>query len=81
MDVEDGWAEYWSGLSFPSPGELPNSGIKPKSPALQADSLPNELQVKTYVEVGSVFTHFLGVELKLFLHKYYPYMHTHAYVS
>ena len=44
MDVEDGWAEYWSGLSFPSPGELPNSGIKPKSPALQADSLPNSFE-------------------------------------
>ena len=35
--------QYWSGLSFPSPGDLPNPGIKPKSPvspALQADSLP-----------------------------------------
>ena len=32
--------EYWSGLPFPSPGDLPNPGIKPKSPVLQADSLP-----------------------------------------
>ena len=32
--------EYWSGLSFPSPGDLPNPGIEPTSPALQADSLP-----------------------------------------
>ena len=32
--------EYWSGQPFPSPGELPNPGIKPRSPALQADSLP-----------------------------------------
>ena len=31
--------EYWSGLPFPSPGDLPNPGIKPRSPALQADSL------------------------------------------
>ena len=31
--------EYWNGLPFPSPGDLPNSGIKPRSPALQADSL------------------------------------------
>ena len=30
--------EYWSGLPFPSPGDLPNPGIKPGSPALQADS-------------------------------------------
>ena len=34
--------EYWSGLSFPSPGALPNPGIKPGSPALLADSLPSE---------------------------------------
>ena len=34
--------EYWSGLSFPSPGDLPDPGIEPSSPALQADSLPSE---------------------------------------
>ena len=33
--------EYWSGLPFPSPGDLPNPGIKPRPPALQADSLPS----------------------------------------
>ena len=38
--------EYWSGLPFPSPENLPNPGIKPGSPALQADSLPAELQGK-----------------------------------
>ena len=38
--------EYWSGLPFSSPGDLPNSGIKPRSPALLADSLPTELQGK-----------------------------------
>jgi len=32
--------EYWSGLPFPSPGDLSDSGINPTSPALQADSLP-----------------------------------------
>ena len=32
--------EDWSGLPFPSPGHLPNPGMEPKSPALQADSLP-----------------------------------------
>ena len=36
--------EYWSGLPVPSPEDLPNPGIKPGSPALQADSLPSELQ-------------------------------------
>ena len=34
--------EYWNGLPFPSPGDLPNSGIKPGSSILQADSLPSE---------------------------------------
>ena len=34
--------EYWSGLPFPSPGDLPNPGIKPGSPVLQADALPSE---------------------------------------
>ena len=34
--------EYWSGLPFPSPGDLPDSGIEPWSPALQADALPSK---------------------------------------
>ena len=35
--------EYWSGLPFPSPEDLPDPGIEPRSPALQADYLPTEL--------------------------------------
>ena len=38
--------KYWSGLPFPSPGTLPDPGIKPRSPALQAVSLPSELPGK-----------------------------------
>ena len=34
--------EYWSGLSFPSPGDLPDPGIKPGSPTLEADTLTSE---------------------------------------
>ena len=34
--------EYWSGLPFPSPGDLLNPGIEPASPTLQADALPTE---------------------------------------
>ena len=34
--------EYWSGLPFPFPGDLPNPGIEPRSPALQADALTSE---------------------------------------
>ena len=34
--------EYWSGLPFPSPGDLPDPGIEPGSPALQAEALPSK---------------------------------------
>ena len=34
--------EYWSGLPSPSPGDLPDPRIEPRSPALQADALPSE---------------------------------------
>jgi len=34
--------EYWGGSPFPSPGDLADPGIEPRSPALQADSLPSE---------------------------------------
>ena len=34
--------EYWSGLPFPSPGNLPDPGIEPRSPALQAGALTSE---------------------------------------
>jgi len=39
--------EYWSGLPFPSPGDLPNPGIEPGSPALQADALTSEPPAKS----------------------------------
>ena len=38
--------EYWCGLPFPSPGDLPDPGIEPRFPVFQADSLPTELQGK-----------------------------------
>ena len=38
--------EHWSGLPFPYPGDLPNPGIEPRFPALEADSLPAEPQGK-----------------------------------
>ena len=38
--------EYWSALLFPCPGDLPDPGIEPMSPALQADALPSELLEK-----------------------------------
>ena len=43
--------EYWSGLPLPSPGDLPDPGIELRSPALQADSLPAELQGNGYYQI------------------------------
>ena len=40
--IEFSRQEYWSGLPFPSPGDLPDPGVEPESPALQADALPPE---------------------------------------
>ena len=41
--------EYWSGLPFPSPGDLPHLGIESGTPALQADSLLSELPGKPII--------------------------------
>ena len=49
MSIELSRQEWWSGLPFPSPGDLPDSGVEPGSPALQADFfffLPSELPGK-----------------------------------
>ena len=46
LSMEFSRQEYWSGLPFSSPGELPDPGIEPWSAKLQADSLPSELPGK-----------------------------------
>ena len=46
LSMEFSRQEYWSGLPFPSPVDLPNPGFEPGSPALQADTLPSELPGK-----------------------------------
>ena len=43
--------EYWSGVPFPSPGDLPDSGIEPRSLALEADALTSEPPGKPFSEV------------------------------
>ena len=43
--------EYWSGLPCPSLGVLPNPGIKPRGPTLQADSLPSEPPEKPFIKL------------------------------
>ena len=47
--------EYWSGLPFSSPGDLPDPGIEPESPALQADSLPFEPPGKPMFSIFCTF--------------------------
>ena len=42
--------EYWSGLPFPSPGDLPDPGIEPRSPALEADALTSEPPGKSLIQ-------------------------------
>ena len=49
LSMEFSSQEYWSGLPFPSSGDVPDPGIKPGSPALQADSLPTELLGKPHI--------------------------------
>ena len=44
--------EHWSGLPFPSPGDLPSSGVEPASPALQADALTSEPPGTHYAEAA-----------------------------
>ena len=43
--------EYWSGLPFPSPGDIPDPGIEPRSPTLQADALTSHHQSPTYMRI------------------------------
>ena len=52
--------EHWSGLPFPSPGDLPNSGIELRSPILQADSLPSEPQEKLRIENTEEIYQYIG---------------------
>jgi len=48
LSMEFSRQEYWSGLLFPSPGDLPNPGNESMSPALQVESLPSELPEATH---------------------------------
>ena len=43
--------EYWSRLPFPSPEDLPDPGIEPKSPALRADALTSEQPLADYLDI------------------------------
>ena len=55
------WQKYWRGLPFPSPGDLPNPGIKPRCPALQADSVPSEPPGKPFL--GYAYAQISGLNI------------------
>ena len=69
LSMEIHQAIYWSGLPFPSPGDLPNPGIDPRSSALQADSLVSDspgksLYLCVYVCVYThTYAHFIIVSV------------------
>ena len=57
--------EYWSGLPFPSPGDLPNPGIEPVSPALQTDTLPSEPPGKPCTSLVMLITVMFGSHISV----------------
>ena len=57
--------EYWSGLPFLSPGDLPDPGIEPRSPTLQADALPTELCGKHIWQKPSQYCKVTILQLKI----------------
>ena len=63
LSMEFSRQECWSGLPFPSPGDLPNPGIEPRSPVLQADSLLSEPSGKPTIIIHDPIrsTHFLYI--------------------
>ena len=64
--------EYWSGLPFPSPVDLPDPGIDPGSPALQADSFPTELQGKPLTVLHKIISLFTWFYLHSTLNNIWP---------
>ena len=54
--------DYWNGLLLPSPGDLPDPGVEPASPALQADSLLNLSYAQCKMETDSLLTELRPVQ-------------------
>ena len=59
LSMEFSRQKYRSGLPFPSPGDLPDPGIEPRSPALQADSLPSESPGKPQLITSQILGYYL----------------------
>ena len=67
--------DYWSGLPFPSPGDVPDPGIKPKSPVLQADSLTSEPSRSQHHQPSGL----TGLESTCLWAAYHNFSHTWAF--
>ena len=68
--------EYWRGLPFPSPGDLPDPGIEPRSPALQADALASEPPGKP------IYSYPNYIQIRLFClptNNFYSLLKTHSF--
>ena len=72
--------EYWSGLPFPSPGDLPDPGIKSRSPIFQADALTSEPPGKPYIYNVCIY---VCICIYIFIYTYvfiYPYVFIYTYI-
>ena len=78
VSMEFSKQEYWSGLPFPSPGDLPNPGIEPGSPTLQADSLPSEPPRKPMNLVGTQYSAYNKEGYRM---SFYPNLFDHGIPS
>ena len=67
LSMEFSRQEYWNGLFCPSLGELPNPGIKPGSPALQADCLPSEPPGKPRRKLSTTYSKHVSVSEQVVL--------------
>jgi len=73
--------EYWTGLPFPSPRDLPYPGIKPRSSALRADTLPSAY-VFTHMHTQQAHTNiYLHTSIHMHTHNTHTSIHTHAYTK
>ena len=76
--------EHWSGLPFPSPGDLPDSGIEPRSLVLQAESLPSEPLGKPniciYIYCMCIYVHMKpNICMYIYTHNICVYIYIHIY--
>ena len=72
--------EYWSGLPFPSPGDLPNPGIEPGSPALEADALTSEPPGKPDDKWDDKWSLFSDANFVVFFFFYTAIENTHIHI-